>query len=174
MQRSPDLKRVRKLPSLTAIYDIPDPAKRLWAFNDFLWCKSFEMRLPLTPAEKKFDDTHHLFGAIPADGWPSVFDQTLNYPSILGVIELLRFCDCSETAAAIAEALELFYNGRTDLLSVMQREEAGIRGFRHPTERRRFIALGDIVEQLPLSDRYFQILRWTEAHREEFVDFPRP
>ena len=174
MHRSPDLQRVRCLPSLTSIYEIPDPTQRLLGFNDFLWCKGFEMRIPLTPAEKKFDDTHHLFSAIQADGWPSVFDQTLDYPSIVGVIDLLGFCDCGETAGAIAEALELFYNGRADLLSVMQREEAGIRGFRHPIERRRFFALGDLVEQLSHSHQYFHILRWTEAHRDEFVDFQRP
>ena len=174
MNRRPDLDRVKKLPSLAAIYEIPVQMQQLWGFNDFLWCKNFEIGIALTPREKQFDDARDLFRTISGDGWTSVFNQSLNYPSIIGVIDLLRFCDCVDTANAIAEALELFYNGRTDLLSIMQREEAGIRGFRHPTERRKFLALGDVVEKLPQGDDYFKILRWPQANRDQFVDFPRP
>jgi len=170
----PNLVRVRKLPSLNDIFEINDPKLRLYGFQDFFSCKSFELSIPLTAAEKQLDDTFTMFKAIPREGWPSAFEDALDYPSVIGVIELLRFCNCTETAAAVAEALELFYNGRTDLHSNDERREAGIRGFRHPSERRRFYALGDIVEKLPLSNSNYDLLRWPDAHRANFEDFPRP
>lgn len=172
--RPPDLARIRKLPSLDSIFQISDPKLRLWGFQDFFWCKNFELGIPLTPAEKQLDDTFAMFKTIPAEGWPSAYEDRLNYPSALGVIELLRFCGCDEAADAAAEALELFYNGRTDLYSNEQRRDAGIRGFRHPTERRRFYALGDIVEKFGQSEAYYDLLRWPDVHRAEFEDFPRP
>jgi len=172
--RSPDLARIRKLPSLDSIFQISDPKLRLYNFKQFFWCKNFELEIPLTAAEKKLDDTFTLFSAIPREGWTSAYQDSLNYPSALGVIEVFRFCGCNEAADAAAEALELFYNGRTDLHNNEERNEAGIRGFRHPTERRRFYALGDIVEKFGQSEVYYDLLKWPDDHRAEFEDFPRP
>ena len=170
----PDLARIRKLPSLDSIFHISDPKMRLSSLEQFFWCKNFELEIPLTAAEKKLADTFAMFGTIPADGWPSAFADKLSYQASLGVIELLRFCGCTETADAAAEALELFYNGRTDLHDNEERNNAGIRGFRHPSERRRFYQLGGIVEKMPLSDDYHFLLKWPDAHRTEFEDFSRP
>ncbi|WP_395740862.1 hypothetical protein [Prosthecobacter sp.] len=170
----PNLERIRKLPSLDDIFQISDPKLRFWGFRDFFWCKNFELEIPLTSAEKKLDDTFAMFSTIPAEGWSSAYEDQLNYPSALGVIDLFRFCGCNEVGDAAAEALELFYNGRTDLYSNEQRRDAGIRGFRHPTERRKFYALGDIVEKFGQSETFYELLKWPEAHRAEFEDFPRP
>ena len=170
----PNLERVRQLPSLNAIYEIAEPKWRLIGFQNFFWCKAFELSLPLTREEKMLDDTFTLFKSIPREGWPSAFEDSLNYASVLSVIHVLRYCACPEVAAAIEEALELFYNGRTDLISNEQRREAGIRGFRHPSERRRFYALGDVVEKLPWGDDYNRLLEWPEDHRANFEDFARP
>jgi hypothetical protein len=143
-------------------------------FRDFFWCKNFELEIPFTSAEKKLDDTFWMFRTIVGDGWRSVYEEKLSFQAALGVIEMLRFCECNETADAAVEALELFYNGRTDLRNNEERNNAGIRGFRHPKERRRFDELGNIVEKLPASDNYYHLLKWPEAHRAEFEDFPRP
>jgi len=159
---------------LREIFTIPTDKERLYAFQDFLFCKSSAMSLALTEPERKFYDATRMFGVIPADGWPSVFDQSFDYPRLDGIIEVLRFCGHDSTADAFEDARELFYNGRTDLLTIEARRQAGIRGFRHPTERRRFYALGDIVEQLPYAESYWHLLRWPDAHRDHFVDFPRP
>lgn len=160
-------------PLLHAIYATKSPKDRMNGFCDFLFYKSNRLQLPLTREERMFDDTIGMFGVIPADGWPSVFDQSYDWLRLSGILEVLRFCGHEATADTVQEARELFYNGRTDLHTIEARRQAGIRGFRHPTERRRFYALGDMVEQLPCSETYWQLLRWPDAHRSEFIDFPR-
>ncbi|RYD72054.1 MAG: hypothetical protein EOP84_23840 [Verrucomicrobiaceae bacterium] len=174
MLQSRDVARIRKLPPLPDIFAIPTEKERFHALQDFLFCKSIKMELPLTDAEQKFRDTRWMFTAIVGDGWPSVFEDSFDYGRIAGIVEVLRFCGQDLTADSVEEARELFYNGRTDLTTLQARHDAGIRGFRHPSERRRFYALGEVVEQLPYSEHYWELLRWPEAHRSEFVDFPRP
>jgi len=48
----PDLARLQKLPSLDSIFQISDPRLRLYNFDQFFWCKNFELEIPLTAAEK--------------------------------------------------------------------------------------------------------------------------
>lgn len=174
MRQRPDIDRIKKLPLLTVILGFQSLRERFDTLSDFLWCKGFEMSLPLTEAERKFKDTCKMFGVIPADGWRSVFDQSYDYPRLGDIIEVLRFCGQDSTADAIEEARELCSNGRTDLMTLEERFQAGVRGFRSPSERRRFYALGDIVEKLPYADSYWDLLRWPDAHRSAFVDFARP
>jgi len=160
-------------PLLDEIYAIESLKERLYRFDDFFFHKSTILHLPLTAEEGQFNDTYRVFGIIPADGWPAVFEEEFDWPRLSGILEVFRFCGQDATADAFEEARELFYNGRTDLLTLEARRQAGIRGFRRPPERKRFHALGDIVEQLPYQEGYWQLLRWPEAHRTQFVDFPR-
>jgi hypothetical protein len=162
--------------SLLLLKDIfaAEPKKeRFLGFRAFLICKSSDLHLPLTPEERMLNDTIWFFRFICTDGWPFPFEESYSFQQLSDVTDVLRFCGLTSYAEAILEARELFYNGRTDLLSVHHRREAGIRGFRRPPERRRFHEIGEFVVGLPLLPDYHELVRWPEAHRSEFIDFPR-
>ena len=69
-----------------------------------------------------------LGGRIVANGFESIFYQSYNFHELGQLIDFLRQIGCFELARRIERGRSIYYRGRTDLLTLDERDAAGLSG----------------------------------------------
>jgi hypothetical protein len=159
--------------SLVEILALPNARDQVFHFEDFVFYKSSQLKLPLTRHELMFRDAAGLFSEIVSDGWESPFGQIYTWDQFGDIMEVLHFCGHSSAAALIADARNVYYLGRSDLKTWEERLEAGMDGLHmSPDEQTKFYDIGDAFERLEVSI-YPDLVRWPIFHLDQFPDLAR-
>ena len=111
-----------------------------------------------------------LGGRIVANGLESIYYQTYEYPQLNRLINFLKQIGCDELARRIERGRDIYYRGRTDLLTFDDLHAAGLDG-NHLTEEE-WAEMEELVEGmygsddslLGLADKLF--MNYVKAHPE--------